>query len=123
MHRREPFIVDWHRKPDKGNNKPRKKGTEQVESISAPVRSRKGKHKAFEDDPIEFFDDMYDDLDDSCLATPSSDTLASRSLSAPPVTAVLSSSSVSMIDSRVAKTEESLYQEMLILRREVCPHT
>jgi hypothetical protein len=120
MQGREPFVVNWHRKPDKGNNKLRKKATEQAESINAPVRSRKGKHKAIEDDPIEVFDDlddMYDDPDVSYLATASSDTLVSG-LSVPCVTAA-PSSSATLVDITISKTEETLYKEMLILRREV----
>lgn len=122
MQHGEPFIVDWHRKSDKGNNnKLRKKATEQAESISAPVRSRKGKHKAVDDDPIEFFDDLYDMYDDpevSVSATLSSDTLVS-SLSAPCMTAASSASSVTLVDTTMARTEETLYKDMLVLRREV----
>ena len=121
MQGREPFVVNWHRKPDKGNSKLRKKATEQAESISAPVRSRKGKHKTIDDDPIEVFDDlhdMYDDPDVSYLATASSDTLVS-SLSAPCMTTVSSPSSATLVDTTMAKTEETLYKEMLTLRKEV----
>jgi hypothetical protein len=115
---REPFIVQWHRKPDKGNNKLRKKATEQAESTSAPIKSRKGKHKAIDDDPIEVFDDlddMYDDPDVSYLATASSDTLVSN-LS---VTTASSLSSATLVGTTMAKTEETLYKEMLVLRKEV----
>jgi hypothetical protein len=122
MQRGEPFIVDWHRKSDKGNNtKLRKKATEQAESISAPVRSRKGKHRVIDDDPIEVFDDLYDMYDDpevSVSATLSSDTLVS-SLSAPCMTSASSASSVTLVDTPMARTEETLYREMLVLRREV----
>jgi len=124
MQGREPFVVNWHRKPDRSNNKLRKKATEQAESISAPVKSRKGKHKAIDDDPIEVFDDLddmyYDDPDVSSLATASSDTLAS-SLSAPSVIAASSStsSSATLVDTTMEKTEEMLYKEMLVLRKEV----
>jgi hypothetical protein len=124
MQGREPFIVNWHRKPDRSNNKPRKKATEQAESISAPVKSRKGKHRAIDDDPIDVFDDFddmyYDDPDVSLLATASSDTLAS-SLSAPGVITASSStsSSATLVDTTMVKTEEMLYKEMLVLRKEV----
>lgn len=121
MQGREPFVVDWHRKPDRAN-KLRKKATEQVDSISAPVKSRKGKHKVIDEDPIEVFDDLYDMYDDpdlSVCATTSSDTLVS-SLSAPCLTAASSSSSVTRIDTPAAMTEETLYNEMLTLRKGVC---
>lgn len=124
MQGREAFVVDWHPKPDK-TNKLRKKATEQIQPINAPVKSRKGKHKATDEDPIEVFDDlydMYDDPDISVYATASSDTLVS-SLSAPCMTAVSSSSSVTMVDTLAAKTEETLYKDMLALRKEVCLET
>jgi hypothetical protein len=61
---------------------------------------------------------MYDDPEVSVSATLSSDTLVS-SLSAPCMTAASSASSVTLVDTTMARTEETLYKDMLVLRREV----
>jgi len=128
MQRREPFLVDWHAKPDRGN-KQRKKTTAVGESISAPVRSKKGKQKVAEDDPIEFFDDLYDmddDADASFVGSVSSRTPVSHTPSTPSMTIQSSvpsnpgSSTAAVQFEDTSESAEVLYKKMLTLRAEVC---
>ncbi|CAA7267981.1 unnamed protein product [Cyclocybe aegerita] len=112
----ESFLVDWHPKPEKAPRQ-RKKAPGQFESISAPLRSRKGKQKAaLEDDPIEVFDDMYD-MGDSPARI--------ESISAePPRSTVKSTSNVTKPSSSTSTclgfhSPEVLYNRMLELRNQI----
>ncbi len=119
--------MDWRRKPDRGN-KQRKKTAGPGESISAPVRSKKGKQKATEDDPIQVFDDLYDmgdGADASYVDSISSRIHALHTPSTPSMTTQSSvpsdpgsSSAVQFEDT--SESAEVLYKKMLALRAEVC---
>jgi hypothetical protein len=116
------LILNWRPKPE-GERRLRKKKVV-GESISAPPRSKKGKQKAaMEDDPIDFFDDMYDNDDgvnptgSTSLSTVndatsySSTNNTTRSFLLPPSS--ISSSATPEMDPAV------LYKKMLALRAEV----
>jgi hypothetical protein len=125
MQRREPFFVDWHPK-DKGS-KQRKKTVNSGESISAPPRLKKGKQKAVvEEDPIDFYDDLYD-MDDapeaSFAESTSSRPLETRTASAPCISVSTSGISSTAMPGRDVEdngdSAETLYKKMLSLRNEV----
>ena len=106
------LILDWH---PKAGDKPLKPRKATAQSANAPVRSRKGKQKAIEDDPIELYEDdslsldtfdrfdtpVQDDMPDVFLAR-------SQSLIANPESS-----------SAVEQSVEILYKKMLTLRTNV----
>jgi len=111
------LILNWRPKLESERKSRKKKAV--GESISAPPRSRKGKQKAaVEDDPIDFFDDMYENDDSvnptgsTSLSTINNTTSYSSKTTTP---FLLSPSSVSS-----SATPEILYEKMLALRTEVC---
>ena len=107
----QSLILDWHPKADKPL-KPRKAT---AQSISAPARSRKGKQKAVEDDPIELYEDDSLSLDTfDRFDTPLQDD-------GPDVTVRAESSLVvnSESSSAAEQSVETLYKEMLALRTTV----
>ncbi len=129
MQRREPFFVDWHPK-DKGS-KQKKKTVNSGESISAPPRLKKGKQKAVvEEDPIDFFDDLYD-MDDAPEASFAESTfsrpLETRTASAPCISASTSGNTTYSLSTATSGRDvedngdsaETLYKKMLALRNEV----
>jgi hypothetical protein len=107
----QSLILDWHPKADK-SLKPRKAT---AQSISAPARSRKGKQKAAEDDPIELYEDDSLSLDTfDRFDTPLQDD-------GPDIAVPAESSLVADSDSSSAAEQsvETLYKEMLALRTNV----
>lgn len=94
------------------------------------MRSKKGKQKVAEDDPIEFFDDLYDmddDADASCVGSVSSRTpvLHTPSTSSMTIQSSVPSNPGSSTASAVqfddtSESAEVLYKRMLTLRTEVC---
>jgi len=86
-----------------------------AQSISAPPRSRKGKEKAVDDDPIELYDDdsLFLDTFDR-FDTPLQDDV-------PDVAIVRTESSIAHPESSstVEQSAETLYKKMLALRTNV----
>lgn len=124
LQRREAFFVDWHPKPERGS-KQRKKTATSGESISAPPRLKKGKQKAVEEDPIEFFDDLYD-MDNtpetSFVERGSSRILETRTASALRMSTSISGNTTVNSDQSMednGESAETLYKKMLVLRNEV----
>jgi hypothetical protein len=118
------LILNWRPKLE-GERKPRKKRV--VEPINAPPRSKKGKEKAaMEDDPIELFDDMYDNDDSMDLTRSTSLSIVNNRTSHVPFTAKTTTSfllpprGVSSSATQEIDPIESLYKKMLELRDEVC---
>lgn len=110
--RNERLVLDWHPKADKPL-KPRKA---MAQSISAPPRSRKGKTKAVEEDPIEFYDDDSLSLDTfDRFDTPLQDD-------GPDIAVVQAESSLVAQpepSSSAEQSAETLYKKMLALRANV----
>lgn len=106
------LVLDWHPKEDKPL-KPRKATTQ---SISAPPRSRKGKQKAVEDDPIELYDDDSPSLDNyDRFDTPLLDDVPDVAIGREEY------SFVGHPESSLTREQsaETLYKKMLILRTNV----
>jgi len=123
---RQTLILNWRPKLE-SERKPRKKKV--VESINAS-RSRKGKQKAaMGDDPIELFDDMYDNDDSMDFTRSTSLSTVNNRTSHHPSSTIKTTTSFLLPLSSVSSPEidpiESLYKKMLGLRAEVCsfyPH-
>ena len=106
------LVLDWHPKEDKPL-KPRKATTQ---SISAPARSRKGKQKAVEDDPIELYDDDSPSLDYyDRFDTPLLDDVPDVAVGREEYSFVAHPESSSTRE----QSAETLYKKMLILRTNV----
>ncbi|KAF5330827.1 hypothetical protein D9619_005674 [Psilocybe cf. subviscida] len=120
----EPIVLEWH--PTSGKDQMKfKEAAGSSESISAPPRSRKGKKRVVEDDPIEN-DDMYD-MDDEPTMEEIQDVplvIASRSTrsvaaKAPPLTT--STNQRPSPRSEQIDPVATLYQNTLALRNEQGP--
>lgn len=123
------MIIDWRPTAGKASEKEpkqRKKAAAVEYTVSAPVRSRKEKKKAIEEDPIISYDDMYDDDFD----TSGFDNIPELNHCIPPVierTTVPTSASTittraktkTTLDSLGPDPAQNLYQKMIALRDEV----
>lgn len=118
-------MLEWHPAPGKDQPKT-KEPTALSESVSAPPRSRKGKKKVVEDDPIEN-DDMYD-MDDEPMMDEAQNrpiVITSRSTRSAADRAFPLATSANQQASSMSEHSDSatvLYQQMLALRNEVCPY-
>jgi hypothetical protein len=117
-------VLEWHPTSGKDQTKSKEPGGSS-ESVNAPPRSRKGKKKVVEDDPIEN-DDMYD-MDDELTMEEIQDVpvvIASRSTrpmagKASPLTSSTDKQALTLSEDIDPAT--ALYQKMLALRNEVRP--
>lgn len=137
MRSKQSIVIDWRpTTTSKGTVKqPKQRKAAPTYVVDAPPRSRKGKKKAVEEDPIECYDDMYaDDLDDSHfdnipeLSTPSALNIQSKYMAARSMATniVQASSSVVMAKAPATLTSNGsdpmvLYKQMIKLRDDVSP--